>query len=200
MIENQKTQIVILNCGYVESNANWINIFITVELRSSVQEILESLSKAIIDGMYDPEPYVFKNCCKAAKGANAKYCPECGTRIGRRKLTAEQIAGIAHGYLSGTIDGTADAWEKLQEENWLCLGGAMYQLNGENRYPDVHPFQSDATYIYIHEYAAEVLTAAYRKTLAPPGSRTDDCEYSDELEQHVKIFGRDKEELKLYKE
>jgi hypothetical protein len=201
--EKQKLQIVILEHGYVEGNTNWMNMFITANLKESVQELLESLAKPIIDGMYDPEPHIWRDCCKKAKKGEEipTYCPDCGQRLKQAELDVEDVERIADAYLNGVADGTHAAWENLELTGWFVLGSAICQLNGEARYPDKHPFMNNPTIVYIHEYGSTLLAAAYMNKLLPEGKRNDDnYSYDFELEHHVKIFGGDAKNIKIFKE
>jgi hypothetical protein len=200
--EKQKLQIVILEHGYVEENTNWMNMFITSDLKGSVQELLESLAKPIIDGMHDPDPYIWKECCKKAKKAKKvpTYCPDCGSRLKQAALDIEDFERVAWAYLKGHADGTHDAWEKLGDACWFPLGDACYQLGGEAQYPEAHPFMNDPTIIYIYEYGSTLLAAAYMNKLLSKDKRDKDYSYDFELEKHLKLFGGDAKNMKIFKE
>ena len=203
MTEKQKLQIVILEHGYVEEATNWMNMFITPSLKGSVQEILESLAAAIIDGMYDRNPPIWKDCCTQAKESEKipAFCPDCGSRLKRPDLELDDYRNIAWGYLNGHCDGTTDAWDKLEQADWHTLGSAVNQLGGETTYPVQHPFQNNPTFIYVHEYGATLLAAAYTKKLLAKDKRDkDNYNYDWKLEKHVQIFGGGAKDLKIFKE
>jgi hypothetical protein len=164
--------------------------------------MLESIAKAIIEGMHDPSPYTWKDCCeKAKKGKKVPtYCPDCGTRLQQAELDADKCERIAEAYLEGIADGTHDAWNNLQGIGWFALGDACYQLGGEAKYPDKHPFMNDPTIVYVHEYGSTLLAAAYLDKLLPKDKRDEEYLYDYELEKHVKIFGGDAKDLKIFKE
>lgn len=189
----QKLQIVILEKGFAESGSISSNIFITAKPRNSVQEILESLAKAIIEGMHESEPHIYKDCCKKSKEEGQTFCSKCGSRLQAEELDLEDYEQIVMAYLDGVVDGTAEVYETMGDEGWYTFGEVIH--SGAN------PFDNDPTIIYITEYGETLIAAAHTKELQPKENRgKNNCDYRVTVDDKVKIIGGDAKNLKIFKE
>ncbi len=109
-------RIVMMSCGYVESNTtSWLifstheGVFVTAA-EATMELALDLFAKYEEDVM--SMQYVYhKDCCKAeiAKSLEAEYCSKCGTRVKAKEFDPEEFMQYVKGLHRTDCDGYGEA-------------------------------------------------------------------------------------------